>query len=68
MDNLSWVVDECIGELGKSVAPCDLLERLFADPRCPAFGADHHFIVGACLLTALALSLIHISRPASRRN
>ena len=41
MDNLSWVVDECIGELGKSVAPCDLLERLFADPRCPAFGADH---------------------------
>lgn len=54
MDNLSWVVNECIGELGKSVAPCDLLERLFADPRCPAFGADHHFIVGACLLTALA--------------
>lgn len=54
MDNMSWAVDECLGEVGEDIAPADLLEKLFLDPRCPAFGPDHHFIVGACLLTALA--------------
>ena len=48
MDNMSWAVDECLGEVGEDIAPADLLEKLFLDPRCPAFGPDHHFIVGAC--------------------
>ena len=34
-----------------SVTPAELLEQVMADPRCPAFGPLHHFVVGAVLLT-----------------
>jgi hypothetical protein len=53
-ESLSWAVDACVGELDSHVAPRALLEKLFCDPHCVAFGPVHHFIVGASLLTALA--------------
>lgn len=53
-ESMSWAVDACVDELGNSVAPRTLLEKLFCDPHCVAFGPVHHFIVGASLLTALA--------------
>ena len=44
-----WIVEMLLAS--SSVLPADLLEEVMADPRCPAFGPLHHFIVGAVLLT-----------------
>ena len=43
-----WVIGMLLEST--SVSPTDLLEEVMADPRCPAFGPIHHFIVGAVLL------------------
>ena len=43
-----WVVEKLLAST--STAPAELLEEVMADPRCPAFGPLHHFIVGATLL------------------
>lgn len=43
-----WVVDKLMSST--STAPAELMEEVMADPRCPAFGPIHHFIVGATLL------------------
>ena len=43
-----WVVEKLLAST--STAPAELLEEVMADPRCPAFGPLHHFVVGATLL------------------
>ena len=43
-----WVVEALLSS--SSTAPAELVEEVMADPRCPAFGPIHHFIVGATLL------------------
>lgn len=43
-----WIVEMLLAS--SSVSPADLLEEVMADPRCPAFGPLHHFVVGAVLL------------------
>ena len=43
-----WVVEELVAST--STAPAELMEEVMADPRCPAFGPIHHFVVGATLL------------------
>lgn len=43
-----WIVEKLISST--STAPAELMEEVMADPRCPAFGPIHHFIVGATLL------------------
>ena len=43
-----WVVEKLL--TSTSTAPAQLLEEVMADPRCPAFGPLHHFVVGATLL------------------
>lgn len=43
-----WVIEKLLAST--STAPAELLEEVMADPRCPAFGPLHHFIVGATLL------------------
>ena len=43
-----WGVEKLLAST--STAPAELLEEVMADPRCPAFGPLHHFIVGATLL------------------
>ena len=50
MDNEQhvWVADMLMEST--SVTPAELLEQVMADPRCPAFGPLHHFVVGAVLL------------------
>lgn len=45
-----WVVEVLVKS--SSTSPSQLLEEVMADPRCPAFGPIHHFIVGATLLTS----------------
>lgn len=45
-----WIVERCLE--GGCVNPSELMEDIFLDSRCVAFGPMHHFIVGACLLTA----------------
>lgn len=44
-----WIVELLMGSSGTT--PASLMEEVMADPRCPAFGPIHHFIVGAVLLT-----------------
>ena len=43
-----WVIEELVAST--TTAPAELLEEVMADPRCPAFGPLHHFVVGATLL------------------
>lgn len=43
-----WVTETLMAS--SSVSPAELLEQVMADPRCPAFGPLHHFVVGAVLL------------------
>ena len=43
-----WIVEALLSS--SSTAPAELVEEVMADPRCPAFGPIHHFIVGATLL------------------
>ena len=43
-----WVVETLVKS--ESAVPAELLEQVMADPRCPAFGPLHHFVVGAVLL------------------
>ena len=43
-----WIIDKLIEST--STVPTELAEEVMADPRCPAFGPIHHFIVGAVLL------------------
>lgn len=45
-----WVVERLV--TSTSTAPADLLEQVMVDPRCPAFGPLHYFVVGACLVTS----------------
>lgn len=43
-----WIIERMIASA--STAPTELVEEVMADPRCPAFGPIHHFIVGSVLL------------------
>lgn len=43
-----WIIEMLLAS--SAVSPADLLEEVMADPRCPAFGPLHHFVVGAVLL------------------
>lgn len=43
-----WIIERLMAST--STAPVELLEEVMADPRCPAFGPIHHFVVGATLL------------------
>lgn len=43
-----WIIETLVAS--SSTSPAELLEQVMADPRCPAFGPIHHFIVGATLL------------------
>lgn len=43
-----WIVESLVSST--FLSPADLMEEVMADPRCPAFGPIHHFIVGATLL------------------
>ena len=48
LEQRSWVTETLVAST--SAAPADLLEQVMADPRCPAFGPLHHYVVGAVLL------------------
>ena len=43
-----WIVGMLMAST--STVPAELMEEVMADPRCPAFGPIHHFVVGAVLL------------------
>lgn len=43
-----WIIEMLIES--SSTTPADLMEEVMADPRFPAFGPLHHFLVGATLL------------------
>lgn len=45
-----WIAEKCLES--ECADPSELMEDIFSDSRCVAFGPMHHFIVGACLLTA----------------
>ena len=43
-----WIVGMLMAST--STVPAELMEEVMADPRCPALGPIHHFVVGAVLL------------------
>ena len=49
-NSTGWIVEALVSST--STVPAELLEEVMADPRCPAFGPVHHFIVGATLLAS----------------
>lgn len=60
-----WIIEKLAEST--STAPAELMEKVMADARCPAFGPIHHFIVGATLLACWHNAEAAANREAALR-